>query len=168
MAVSTKPIPEGFRSVTPHMVLRHAADAIEFYKHAFGAEEICRMPMPGDSKKLMHAAIRIGDSIIMMADEFPGCGGNHASPQTYGGSTVSIHLYVPDVDVAMARAVKAGAKVTMPQMDMFWGDRYGQVVDPFGHNWSLATHVRDLTPEEIAKGAEECMAQMAAAAPQAS
>lgn len=155
----TKAIPDGFHSVTPHLSVKGAADAIEFYKKAFGAVEMVRMPMPGNPNQLMHASIKIGDSIIMLADEFAGCS---QGPISLGGTSVTIHLYVTDVDAGMERATQAGAKVTMPQMDMFWGDRYGQVVDPFGHRWSLATHVRDLTPEEIAKGAEEMCKQMAA------
>lgn len=159
MTAATKKIPDGFHSVTPHLSVKGAADAIEFYKKAFGAEEMVRLPMPGGGNQLMHASIKIGDSIIMLADEFAGCS---SGPSTLGGTTVTIHLYVPDVDSAMDRATKAGAKVTMPQMDMFWGDRYGQVVDPFGHRWSLATHVRDLSHDEILKGAEEAFKQMAA------
>jgi uncharacterized glyoxalase superfamily protein PhnB len=158
----TKAIPDGFHSVTPHLTVKGAAHAIEFYKKAFGAVELVRLPMPGDAGRLLHASIKIGDSVIMLADEFEGCG---SGPVTLGGTSVTIHLYVPDVDASMARATQAGAKVGMPQMDMFWGDRYGQVVDPFGHRWSLATHVRDLTHEEIAKGAEEMCKEMAAHQP---
>lgn len=159
MTTATRKIPEGFHSVTPHLSVTGAADAIEFYKKAFGAEEMVRLPMPGGGNQLMHASIKIGDSIIMLADEFAGCS---AGPSTLGGTTVTIHLYVPDVDAAMARATQAGGKVTMPQMDMFWGDRYGQIEDPFGHRWSLATHVKDLSVDEIRKGAEEACRQMAA------
>jgi uncharacterized glyoxalase superfamily protein PhnB len=156
--MTTKKIPDGFHSVTPHLSVKGAAAAIDFYKKAFGAEEMVRMPLPGDSSKLLHGSIKIGDSVIMLAEEFAGCS---MGPISLGGTSVTIHLYVPDVDASMARAQQAGCKVTMPQMDMFWGDRYGQVEDPFGHRWSLATHVRDLSPEEIMKGAEEMCAQMA-------
>lgn len=142
------PIPEGFGTVTPHLVVRGAAKAIEFYKAAFGAEELFSMPGPGGA--VMHAEMTIGNSRIMICDEFPEmC----RSPQTLGGSPVTLHVFVPDVDAAVNRAVKAGAKVTMPVSDMFWGDRYGKVCDPFGHEWSVATHVKDLTPEEIMAGA---------------
>jgi len=146
-------------SLTPHIAVRGAADAIAFYKKAFGAEEMMRVPMPNDATRLMHACLRIGDSHLMLADEFPGCG---VGPMTLGGSPVTIHLNVPDVDATVAQAVGAGAKVTMPVMDTFWGDRYGQLTDPFGHRWSVATHVRDVSPEELAKGAAEAMAAHAA------
>ncbi len=146
MAASTvKPIPEGMHSVTPHLVVGGASDAIEFYKRAFGAVELMRLPGPGG--KLTHAAIQIGDSVIMLMDEFPEQGAS--GPQKLGGSPVWIHLYVDEVDTFVARATAAGAKVTMPVADMFWGDRYGQLDDPFGHHWSVATHTRDLSPQEI-------------------
>lgn len=152
------PIPEGFRTVTPHMVVKNTADAIEFYKKAFGAEEIMRMCGP-DGKSVMHAEIKIGDSIIMMCDEFPQS--DHCrSPQSVNGTTVTLALYVEDVDKSFARAIDAGATVAMPVMDCFWGDRYGKVRDPFGHEWGIATHKQDLTPEEIAKGAEEFFKNM--------
>lgn len=134
-----------------------AAQAIDFYRRAFGAEELMRLPMPGDPDKLMHAALRIGDSIVMLADFFPGCPG----ATEVGDSPVTIHLYVADADATMATAVAAGAEVTMPLADMFWGDRYGQIRDPFGHRWSIATHLRELSPEEMEKGAAEAMAAMA-------
>jgi uncharacterized glyoxalase superfamily protein PhnB len=140
-----KPIPEGMRSVTPHLVCAGAAEAIEFYKKAFDAVELARLP--GPQGKLMHAMIRIGDSAVMLVDEFPEMGA--LSPTSLKGSPVTIHLYVEDVDATVARAVKAGAKITMPVADMFWGDRYGQLVDPFGHRWSVGTHVRDVSPEEM-------------------
>lgn len=135
-------------TVTPHIVVDGAAEAIEFYKKAFGAEEMCRLPAPNG--KIMHAAIRIGDSMIMMADQCPewGCMG----PKALNGSSVTLHLQVADADALFARAVEAGCTVTMPLDDAFWGDRYGRVADPFGHDWSIATHVRDLTPEEIMAG----------------
>ena len=149
--MAVKPIPEGFRTVTPHLSLNGCAEAIEFYKKAFGAEEACRMPGPGG--KIMHAEIRIGDSVLMLADEFPDMGSRGA--QTIGGTPVTVHLYVTDVDATFDRAVKAGAKATMPVADMFWGDRYGRLEDPFGHHWSVGTHKEDLTPEEIGKRAQK-------------
>ena len=137
--------PEGMHTATPHLIIKGASKAIEFYKKAFGAEELFSMPGPGGS--VMHAEIKIGDSVIYLADEAPdwGCVG----PQTLKGSSVTIHLYVPDCDAAYDRAVKAGATASMPLQDMFWGDRYGKITDPFGHVWSLATHKEDLSPDEI-------------------
>jgi PhnB protein len=140
-----KPIPKGFRTVTPHLVCEGAADAIKFYKKAFGAEEVMRLP--GPDGKIMHACVQIGDSAVMLVDEMPKW--NVLGPKSLKGSPVTIHLFVEDVDAFVRRAVKAGAKVTMEVADMFWGDRYGQLEDPFGHRWSVATHVRDLTPAEI-------------------
>jgi uncharacterized glyoxalase superfamily protein PhnB len=133
-------------TVTPHLICAGAADAIEFYKKAFGAEEISRLPMPDG--KLGHAMIRIGDSVIMLADEFPQW--QSLSPMTLKGTPVTIHLYVTDADAQFGRAVAAGAQVRMPLADMFWGDRYGVLEDPFGHHWSVATHIRDVAPEEMA------------------
>ena len=147
-----KPVPEGMRSVTPHLVCAGAADAIEFYKKAFGAVEVTRLP--GESGQLMHASIRIGDSAVMLNDEFPEWG--VLGPKALKGSAVTIHLYVDDVDAVVARAVGAGAKVTMPVADMFWGDRYGILEDPYGHKWSVATHVRDITTAEM----QEAMKKM--------
>ena len=146
MAVSA--IPEGFRTITPHLIIKGAGEAIEFYKKAFGAEEIMRMPGP-DGKSVMHAEIKIGDSHMMLNDEFPdfGC----LSPKTIGGTPVTIHLYVKDVDAVYNQAVKAGATPTMPITDMFWGDRFGKLADPFGHHWSVATHKEDVTPADCAK-----------------
>jgi uncharacterized glyoxalase superfamily protein PhnB len=143
---NVKPVPEGMHAVTPHLICADAARAIEFYKKAFGAEEISRMPMPNG--KLGHAMIRIGDSAIMLADEFPEWGS--ASPATLKGTPVTLHLYVANADAAFERAVGAGAQVKMPLADMFWGDRYGVLEDPFGHRWSVATHVRDVAPEDMA------------------
>lgn len=140
-----KPIPEGMHSVTPHLVCRGAADAIEFYKQAFGALEQGRLP--GPDGKLMHALIRIGDSAVMLVDEFPEWGS--LGPTSLKASPVTLHLYVEDVEATVARAVAAGARITLPVDDMFWGDRYGRIEDPFGHQWSIATHIRDLSPEEI-------------------
>ena len=138
-------IPRGMHTVTPHLICAGAAEAIEFYKQAFDAEELTRMP--GQNGKLMHASVRIGDSVVMLTDEFPDWGA--LGPTALHGTPVTIHLYVEDVDAFAARAVAAGAKLKMPVADMFWGDRYGQLEDPFGHRWSVATHVRDVTPEEI-------------------
>jgi len=143
-----KPIPEGMHSVTPHLVIDGAANAIEFYKKAFGAVEAVRLPGPGG--KLMHASIRIGDSTVMMVDENPEWG--LRGPKLLKGSPVTIHLYVEDADAFVAKAASAGAKVTVPVSEAFWGDRYGVIEDPFGHHWSVATHVRDLSPEEIQEG----------------
>ena len=143
-----KPIPEGMHSLTPHLVCAGAAEAIDFYKRAFNAVEQARLP--GADGKLMHAAVKIGDSTLMLVDENPQWGS--LGPKALKGSPVTIHLYVPDVDATVAKAVAAGAKVTMPVADMFWGDRYGQLEDPFGHRWSVATHTRDLTPEEMREG----------------
>ena len=142
---TVKPIPEGMHSLTPHLVCAGAADAIEFYKAAFNAVESGRLAGPGG--KLIHAALRIGDSALMLVDENLGWGA--LGPKTLKGSPVTIHLFVEDVDAAVAQAVAAGAKVTMPVADMFCGDRYGQLEDPFGHHWSVATHTRDLSFEQI-------------------
>lgn len=142
---AVKPIPEGMHTLTPHIVCEGASDALAFYKKAFNAEELVRLP--GPNGKIMHASIRIGDSVLMMMDDFPEWG--TLGPKALKGSPVVLHLYVKDADAAIQQAVAAGAQVTMPAADMFWGDRYGQVVDPFGHRWSIATHKQDLTPEEI-------------------
>ncbi len=157
MTASSKPIPQGFHTVTPSLVVRNAAQAIEFYKKALGAEELMRMSSPGG--KIGHAELKIGDSIIFITDENPeiGC----KSPQTLGGSAGSLYLYVPDVDKAFQRAIDAGGKTIMPVADMFWGDRYGQFTDPYGHTWGLSTHVKDLSEQEIEKGAKDFYAQMA-------
>jgi PhnB protein len=152
-----KPIPDGYRTVTPYLTVKGAAQAIDFYKRAFGAQEIERMTGP-DGKSVMHAEIKIGDSIVMLTDEMPQMGTR--SPQTLGGTTASVFLYVPDVDSAFKRAVDAGAKATMPPADMFWGDRFGKLVDPFGHEWGMATHKEDLSPEEVRKRAAAAMASM--------
>ena len=142
---SVRPIPAGMHTVTPHLICAGAADAIEFYKNAFGAVELSRMPR--SDGKLMHASIRIGDSIIMLNEEMPDWGS--FGPKSLKGSPVTIHLYVENVDAVFEQAVRAGAKVTMPLDDMFWGDRYGKLEDPFGHQWSVGTHVRDVSAEEM-------------------
>jgi uncharacterized glyoxalase superfamily protein PhnB len=145
MKQAARPIPEGFHSVTPHLVCEGAAEAITFYQQAFGAVEVDRMPGPGG--KIMHATVRIGDSLVMLCDAFPEFGSR--GPLALQGSPVVIHLYVPDADAVWERALAAGAKPIMPLDDAFWGDRYGQLADPFGHRWSIATHLRDMTPQEI-------------------
>ena len=142
---AAKPMPEGMRSLTPHLVCAGAADAITFYAKAFNAVELMRLPGPGG--KLAHAAVRIGDSVLMLVDEFPEAG--VLGPKALKGSPVTVHLYVDNVDATVAQAVAAGARITMPVADMFWGDRYGQLEDPFGHHWSVATHKRDLSLEEM-------------------
>ena len=151
-----KPIPDGFRTVTPTIVVNNGKEAIEFYKKAFGANEIYQMPTPDG--KIMHAMIQIGDSFVMLHDEFPSMGAK--SPTTIGGSPTSLHLYVEDADSLYKRAVEAGAAPTMPIMDAFWGDRYGMVIDPYGHAWAIATHQKDLSPEEMKKAGEEFCASM--------
>jgi PhnB protein len=145
MTETVDPIPHGMHTVTPHLVCAGAAAAIEFYKQAFGAVEVDRLA--GPDGRLMHAMLRIGDSPLMLVDEFPEM--QALGPKARGGASVTIHLAVPDADAAFARAAAAGATPRMPVMDMFWGARYGQVQDPFGHLWSMATQVRNLTPEQI-------------------
>jgi PhnB protein len=154
--MSAKPIPEGYHTLTPYMTVRNAARAIEFYKQAFGAVE--KGVMKGPDGKVMHAELRIGDSLFMLADEFPEFGS--MSPQSTGGSGTGLHIYIEDVDSAFDRAIKAGGVVEMPVSDMFWGDRYGKLVDPFGHKWSIATHKRDMSKEEIDAAQKEFMSRM--------
>jgi len=156
MASRVKEIPKGFHTVTPYLTVTDSARAIEFYKRAFGAEELYRVE--GPDGKVAHAEIKIGDSIIMLSDEMPGWG---RSPQSLGGTAVDIFLYVEDVDRIFKRAVAAGAKVEMAVSDQFWGDRYGRVTDPFGHSWSLATHKEDVPPEELRKRAVAAMSKTA-------
>ena len=146
------PVPDGYATVTPYIVVRNCAEAIEFYKKAFGAEEVMRMPAPG-GERVMHAEIRVGGSAIMLADELPGM--DCQSPQALGGTAVTLHLYLPDIDSAYARAQDAGCEAVMPPQDMFWGDLYGRLVDPYGHSWAMATHVRDVSPEEMREAAAE-------------
>ncbi|MCI0570416.1 MAG: VOC family protein [Myxococcaceae bacterium] len=159
MSKTVKPVPEGYHTVTPYLVVRGAAKAIEFYKQAFGAEETVRMPGPDGT--VMHAELRIGDSVVMLGDEAPGTGSR--SPQTLGGTTGGLMLYVPDVDALCARALKAGATLAEPLKNVFWGDRYGKVTDPFGHTWSIATHVEDVSPEEMEERMRKEMPQAASA-----
>ena len=150
---AVKPIPEGYHTVTPYLSVRGAARAIDFYKQAFGATEIMRMPGPDGT--LGHAEIKIGDSPVMLSDEYPEMA--FLSPESRGGATVHIHVYVKDVDAAAARAVAAGGKLLRPVVDQFYGDRTGTIQDPFGHVWHLATHVKDLSMAELRKGAEEAV-----------
>jgi PhnB protein len=154
-----KSIPDGYYTATPYLIVKDAANAMEFYKKAFGATELMRLSEP--SGRIGHAEIKIGNSIIMLADEFPDMGDH--SPQSLGGSPVSILLYVEDVDARYNQAVTAGAKALRPVKDQFYGDRSGTLVDPFGHVWSLATHKQDMSPEEIQKRFESFMKQSAGA-----
>jgi PhnB protein len=157
MPGQVKPIPQGYHSLTPYLVVNDAQRAIDFYKRAFGASEIWRMEAPGG--KLSHVELKIGDSILMLSDEMPG--GANRSPEALGGSTVSLFFYVEDVDKVFQHAKSAGAKEDAAPADMFWGDRYGRLTDPFGHTWGLATHKEDVAPEEMAKRAKEAMAKAA-------
>jgi PhnB protein len=157
MAKNVSPIPAGYHSVTPYLTLDDCNRAIEFYKKAFGAQEVMRMGGPGG--KIGHAELRIGDSVVMVADEWPMAG--NKSPKTLGGTTAGVFLYVQDVDAAFKQAVDAGAKADQPPADMFWGDRYGKLTDPFGHSWSMATHKEDVAPEEMQKRMQAEMAKMA-------
>ena len=154
MPGTAKPVPEGHRTVAPYLAIKDAARALEFYAKAFGATETYRLAVPDG--RIGHAEIRLGDSLIMLSDEFPEFGGK--APQTLGGSPVSIHLYVPDVDAFVARAVAAGAKAVKPVMDQFYGDRSGQLEDPFGHLWWVATHKEDVPPAEMEKRVRELFA----------
>jgi PhnB protein len=155
--MAVKPIPDGYHTATPYLIVRDGARALDFYKRALGAEELFRMTAPNG--KIGHAEIKIGNSILMLADEHleMGC----KSPQSYGGTSVSIMLYVEDADSRFQKAVAAGAKVQRPLKDQFYGDRSGTIEDPFGHEWTIATHKEDLSPEEIEKRAAEAMKQNA-------
>ena len=153
---TVKPIPEDMHTVTPHLICEGAAEAIAFYVKAFNAVELARLP--GPDGRIMHAMVQIGDSKIMLADAFSECGA--MSPKGLQDSPVYLHIYVEDVDAAMAQAEAAGAKITMPATDMFWGDRYGQLTDPIGHRWSIATHKQDLTPEQIQEAMRAAFADM--------
>ncbi len=151
-------IPQGRGGVIPHLVCSECAKALDFYAEALGAEVHCRMPSPDG--RIMHAEMSVAGAVVMLADDYSEqCEGSARSPKALGGSSVGLHVYVEDCDAAVDRAAKAGAKVLMPAQDMFWGDRYGVVIDPFGHQWSFATHIADLTPEQIAEGAAACFAQ---------
>jgi uncharacterized glyoxalase superfamily protein PhnB len=156
MPEKVKAVPPGFHTLTPHLIVRNAAEALEFYKKALGAEVLNVAHTPDG--KIMHASLRIGDSMLMLNDEMPQYGA--LSPLGHGGTSVTIHIYTEDVDSVFNRAVAAGAKVKMPVMDQFWGDRYGALTDPYGHSWSIATHVKDLSPEEMQRAQDEAMANM--------
>ena len=156
MPKTAQAIPTGYHTVTPSLFVAGAAKAIDFYKKALGAEEVMRFPAPDGT--IMHAEIRIGDSRLMLGDEMPEQGGK--SPKTLGGSPVSFFVYQDNVDAAWKRAIEAGGKEVMPLEDQFWGDRAGCFQDPFGHNWWLAQHIRDMTPEELNKAAEAHFSQM--------
>jgi len=157
-APKVKAVPKGFRTVTPALTIAGCGKAIEFYKKAFNAKELMRMPMPDG--RVAHAEIKIGNSIIMMSDEWPDMGA--LSPKSIGGTGSSIMLYVRNCDRVFKRAVKAGATANMEPVDMFWGDRFSKVTDPFGHAWSIATHKEDLTPEQLTERSQKWMAEMAA------
>jgi uncharacterized glyoxalase superfamily protein PhnB len=152
----TKPIPDGFHTITPHLIVSDGAEALELYKKAFGAQEIERHMRP-DGKSVMHAQMKIGDSMLMLGSEFPpAC----LSPKSRGGTTVSLFLYVENADVAFKKAVSAGCIEKMPMMDQFWGDRCGVVEDPFGHQWTIATHKQDLSKEQVAANAKKFFENM--------
>jgi PhnB protein len=151
-----KPIPENYHALTPSLAVENAAQAIEFYKRAFGAKERGRMPGPGDT--IAHAELEIGDSVLMLSDPMPQS--TVTPPAKLGGTSVGIFLYVEDVDSVVQDALDAGATVKMPVADQFWGDRFGVVADPYGHTWQIATHVEDLTPEEIKERGQKVMASM--------
>lgn len=153
MPAKVRAVPEGHHTLTPHLITRNAANAIDFYKRAFGAEEINRHAGPGG--KIMHAELRIGDSPLMLCDEFPEMGAK--SPQALGGSPVVLCVYVENADKVFQQALSAGATETMPLRDQFWGDRYGKLRDPYGHEWSIATHIEDVSPEEMQKRAAKAM-----------
>jgi len=157
MAGQVRPIPEGYHTLTPYLTVKDGARAIEFYKRAFGAQEKFRMA--GPDGRLAHADLKIGDSMIMLAEEMPGS--DCRAPQTLNGTTVSVFLYVNDVDSVYNQAIQAGATQTMAPQDMFWGDRFGKLSDPFGHSWALATHKEDVAPAEMEKRGKEAMAKMA-------
>jgi len=154
--MAVKPIPDGYHTATPYLTLDDAAAAIAYYEKAFGAKERVRMDTPDG--KVGHAELEIGDSLVMLSDEFPQ--GSTRSPKELGGTSAGVFMYVEDVDAVVKRAVDAGATVTMEVADQFWGDRFGSIRDPFGHSWSIATHVEDVTPEQVAERARKAMAAM--------
>jgi PhnB protein len=154
--MAAKPIPEGYHTVAPYLAVDNAAEAIEYYKKAFGAKERVRMEAPGGA--IGHAELEIGDSVVMLSDPFPQA--STQPPKQLGGTSVSVFMYVEDVDAVVKQAVAAGATVTMEVADQFWGDRFGSFTDPFGHSWSIATHVEDVPPEEMAERAKAAMAAM--------
>jgi PhnB protein len=154
---NVKPVPEGYHSVTPYLFIKGAANAIDFYKKVFGAKE--RMRMPGPNNQIMHAELQIGDSAIMLADENPQIGAR--SPETLGGPTSSMHVYVANVDAVAQIAVESGAKLVRPVNDQFYGDRSGTIIDPFGHMWSIATHIEDVSPQEMQLRAAKAQSEAA-------
>jgi PhnB protein len=156
MATKPRPVPEGYHTVTPYLAVDDAARAIDFYKRAFGAKERVRMEAPGGT--IGHAELEVGDSLVMLSDPFPQA--STRPPKELGGTSASVFMYVEDVDEVVEKAVKAGAEVTMEVADQFWGDRFGTVADPFGHVWAIATHVEDLTADEIAERGKAAMAAM--------
>jgi PhnB protein len=162
MSMNVRAIPEGYRSVTPLLTCKDAARAIDFYKKVFGATELVNMPGPGG--KTMHAELQIGDSRIFLGDEFPGMSKAPDQQSSAAISSFGIFVYTEDVDSVMQRAIDAGARLDMPLQNMFWGDRYGKFTDPFGHSWAVATHVEDVTPEEMKHRTEAMSKQMAQAA----
>ena len=153
-------VPEGYHTVTPYLAVDDASAAIDFYQRAFGAKERVRMPGPGDT--IMHAELEIGDSLVMLADPFPQA--STRTPKDLGGTSVNLFVYVEDIDALYKRAIDAGASSLMEPDDMFWGDRFGSVQDPFGHSWTIATHIEDVSPEELEKRSKAWMEQMAAMA----
>jgi len=148
-----KKIPDGMSGNIPHLIVDGASEAIEFYKEAFGAQEMYRSPAP-DGRRLMHASLRIGDSTVFLCDDFPEYSGKESNPKALGGCTTTIHRYVEDCDATVEQAEKAGAIVIMKPEDTFWGDRYAMIADPFGHRWSFATHIKDVSPEEMTEAAK--------------
>lgn len=153
--MAVKPVPDQYHSVTPYLIVKEAARALDYYQRAFGAQETMRLASPDG--KVMHAEMRIGDSMIMLADEFPEMGAK--SPESFGGTSVGLCLYVPDVDQIFQQALSVGGREERPVQDQFYGDRSGTLVDPFGHKWTIATHKEDLTPEEISQRAQAWMQQ---------
>ena len=158
--MTTQPIPEGYRTLTTYLTVENGADAIDYYKDVFGAKERIRMEAPDG--KIGHAELEIGDSLLMLSDAFPGAASR--PPTELGGTTAGAFMYVEDVDAVVKRAVESGATVTMEIADQFWGDRFGSINDPFGHSWSIATHVEDVPPEEIEERAKAAMAEMSSSA----
>ena len=154
--MTTQPIPEGYHTLTTYLTIENAAEAIDYYKDVFGAKERIRMEAPDG--KIGHAELEIGDSLLMLSDAFPGA--TSRPPTELGGTTAGAFMYVEDVDAVVKRAVESGATITMEIADQFWGDRFGSITDPFGHSWSIATHVEDVPPEEMAERAKAAMAEM--------
>jgi PhnB protein len=158
--MTTQPIPEGYHTLTTYLTIENAAEAIDYYKDVFGAKERIRMEAPDG--KIGHAELEIGDSLLMLSDAFPGA--TSRPPTELGGTTAGAFMYVEDVDAVVKRAVESGATITMEIADQFWGDRFGTITDPFGHSWSIATHVEDVPPEEMAERAKAAMAEMGSSA----